>query len=42
MKAAVAFIAGLILGLVLPFLCGRSLSLNVTHHFELPQKRISP
>ncbi len=38
MKRSIAFIAGIILGLLLPYLFGRSLQLNITHEFKLPVK----
>lgn len=42
MKPAVTFIAGILIGLLLPFLCGRQIAVTVTHKFDLPLKRISP
>lgn len=41
MKPAVTFIAGLILGLLLPYLCGRAISVTVTHKLDVPLRKIS-
>lgn len=41
MKRTASFIAGLILGLLLPYLFGRQLSVTVTHKLDLPLKKIS-
>lgn len=38
MKTAFAIALGVVIGLVLPFACGRELRVNVIHEFKLPLK----
>lgn len=41
MKRTASFIAGLIVGLILPYLFGRQLAVTVTHKLDLPFRKIS-
>lgn len=42
MKLILCLVLGIIVGLLLPYVCGRSISINVTHEFRGPVKGVKP